>query len=1152
MFYSQKKEDEVTWQKINMSYERSKTLTESDFLQFLIQTKDIIVRSMASERSKLSGTTLSLLNNAIIIISKEKNNEIVTKIFSFLDSILPTLIKLTGKSNKVICTRAECTLIEMGKALSLTRHISLLKDSLSSISKNIRLGVYKLLESNYNNFYLKNKSINENYFKDFIPLIMKGKSDVNFEIRDLCKRMCHLIKEREDIIVEDNEETKAPFSIGSKPRVYRPPQFIQREIKSGIEEKNTKKEIKLPSNYINSYSFPQRNAGFKVSNDVNIMDFKGFNNRGNSTVINNIFNSNSMFVSQNSCKIRKDESLKKTNEEKNFRGENINKNISLNEKCKYDTRKQLFEGNFAVMNKNVKHVMPYSPFKKQPKIVTKRENNFQNFEFKKKETVEHAEIDSKPFNNFSNHLSLIKSEKNVSNENKQVAVSELSFKNYESGVDRQQSIHSFSNTNDSQKEEKLSKVEKKSDKNIFNKFISDNALNKETEGNDSFTEMKSFKLKNYLEDFENDTDDKKLNDSIYEKFGIKVDFQKNPEASDSFINEEEIKIKPPVEKRDESYKSKTATALPLEGLKFDKELAFVETDSNNSKPDLNVPKANAIIEVFNYDNEKNSSSVSIGISHTNRNISSISFPRSAFVESNNYFEDELKIERIKDHENILESSKSLGTNNFYEDNQQTDPNKEYEANKNQDSNLKNNNDFHLEDAQFNAEPFEAKHLIYKKNSVEKSENTNMNSIVADQEDKNFESICSPKNKHEEINHDKDINEEVLKVEQFNEEKQKSFLENEIVLSSKMGRMSLDKNERILIEDETDLIDNFNENDTGFENDKSGRPSIASRLSNEKRPEEEQYFERNDSTDRDLDSDQKNSVDHENLDSMKIVEKTEEIDVENIILVPENNIIVNNKNTDVSLDFSFKESSLGSINLGDNDLPSQNCFLAYSNKNEEMNDSTSKEDSDGWECTEYCLEDKKEDSENNEISNTGKLDRNFNTENSVLEAKSNISEEKQIKDCTSKSKNKYSAFAFIDNIFSVDSKETIIKENKETTKDSILLEDCLFENNNFVNEKPSLQNISIISEGMKQNEKTVISRDNTSLSDEPINVGLEKTQDAEISDDDCLTDDPKQISSSNRTSNESFNSNDFTKLDSQIYANKNAFTKKKEEDEINEE
>ncbi|KAM0676810.1 hypothetical protein BDAP_002576 [Binucleata daphniae] len=160
-------ETEQTWQKID------ELIQSLDPQQDITNYEQLLIQSILSDRSKLSGTALNFLKTAAININKVCQSE---PNVSFINYIHP-LFKLVGRSKKVFSLRGEETLVEVIK--NIARPLVFLKENCNSLNKNVRLVSYKLLYEYYT----------RTCDAECLPLFENGYKDANLEVRMVCKQI---------------------------------------------------------------------------------------------------------------------------------------------------------------------------------------------------------------------------------------------------------------------------------------------------------------------------------------------------------------------------------------------------------------------------------------------------------------------------------------------------------------------------------------------------------------------------------------------------------------------------------------------------------------------------------------------------------------------------------------------------------------------------------------------------------------------------------------------------------------------------------------------------------------------------------------------------------------------------------------------------
>lgn len=161
------KEDESSWLKMHNSLSSltEHTQNKEECNLVLEKLKEFIIKTLLSDRSRLSGASIGLLNKIISILDDQFNESV----------FLNYLFKLVNKPNKVFNQRAEETLMNLNNKL-LSKNFPLLKEQYNSVNKNVRRVVIRLLIK-----------IDELLSQEMKALIEKAKSDNCGEVRKLAK-----------------------------------------------------------------------------------------------------------------------------------------------------------------------------------------------------------------------------------------------------------------------------------------------------------------------------------------------------------------------------------------------------------------------------------------------------------------------------------------------------------------------------------------------------------------------------------------------------------------------------------------------------------------------------------------------------------------------------------------------------------------------------------------------------------------------------------------------------------------------------------------------------------------------------------------------------------------------------------------------------
>lgn len=168
---TKQKEDEVTWSKTDTLFGRitEELNTKEDIEKILPGLKELLLRSILSDRSKLSGTSLTLLKK-IVEVSKGE--------LQYLSEILPVLIKICGRSNRIVLKRGQDAIVHLCKYVDLSPYAKTFSEYSSSTNKNVRLGIFRALEASFSDKEIP---------RAFEKIIIKGKEDPFNEVRMIAK-----------------------------------------------------------------------------------------------------------------------------------------------------------------------------------------------------------------------------------------------------------------------------------------------------------------------------------------------------------------------------------------------------------------------------------------------------------------------------------------------------------------------------------------------------------------------------------------------------------------------------------------------------------------------------------------------------------------------------------------------------------------------------------------------------------------------------------------------------------------------------------------------------------------------------------------------------------------------------------------------------
>ncbi|EOB14005.1 hypothetical protein NBO_43g0010, partial [Nosema bombycis CQ1] len=202
---SKLKEDEITWSKTDsLLLKISDSLNNSeDIHKIFIPLKDLLLKSILSDRSKLSGTALGLLN---------KITEISKGDIPCINEVLAVLFKICGRSNRVVSKRGQDGVVKLCKFIELSPYFKVINEFVSSTNKNVRLSVFLGLESSF---------LTRESPKSFEKILQKGKEDPFLEARVVVKRILNKVDINKDNDKDVKRECK-PNKIPILPISFKP------------------------------------------------------------------------------------------------------------------------------------------------------------------------------------------------------------------------------------------------------------------------------------------------------------------------------------------------------------------------------------------------------------------------------------------------------------------------------------------------------------------------------------------------------------------------------------------------------------------------------------------------------------------------------------------------------------------------------------------------------------------------------------------------------------------------------------------------------------------------------------------------------------------------------------------------------------------
>ncbi|KAF9764128.1 hypothetical protein NGRA_0807 [Nosema granulosis] len=232
---SRQKEDEVTWSKIDTLLNKitADLKTKEDVDNIMNPLKELLLRSMSSDRSKLSGTSLGLLRKIVELSQGE---------LQYLNEILPVLIKICGRSNRIVLKRGQDAIVHLCKYVDLGPYVKIFTEYSNSTNKNVRLGIFRALEASF-----ESKEIP----RAFERIILKGKEDPFNEVRNIAKGMVGGLEEK--IPEEKPKKSHSMFGAGLNIKKSIPPVShsplkkvfkvdVQEKVVNKVEEKKVEKK----------------------------------------------------------------------------------------------------------------------------------------------------------------------------------------------------------------------------------------------------------------------------------------------------------------------------------------------------------------------------------------------------------------------------------------------------------------------------------------------------------------------------------------------------------------------------------------------------------------------------------------------------------------------------------------------------------------------------------------------------------------------------------------------------------------------------------------------------------------------------------------------------------------------------------------------
>ncbi|EPR77781.1 hypothetical protein SLOPH_1863 [Spraguea lophii 42_110] len=166
-------ENESNWSTIDKTLIELSQVEDKYYYDIMTQANDLILRSLLSERSKLSGSAVVLGRKLLNILKNEFYNP---------EKYIEACFKLLARPNKVFNIRAKDFLIDLAKTVNIMNHIRIIKDSMTSLSKRVRAGAFEIVF-----VHIKTYKVDKNKLGPLLLAIQKGKGDSDLECRNICK-----------------------------------------------------------------------------------------------------------------------------------------------------------------------------------------------------------------------------------------------------------------------------------------------------------------------------------------------------------------------------------------------------------------------------------------------------------------------------------------------------------------------------------------------------------------------------------------------------------------------------------------------------------------------------------------------------------------------------------------------------------------------------------------------------------------------------------------------------------------------------------------------------------------------------------------------------------------------------------------------------
>ncbi|PWN47483.1 hypothetical protein IE53DRAFT_247746 [Violaceomyces palustris] len=180
-------ETEETWQRLDGALQRLQAITKggatklNDYVPLVKTISQPLVNSLLSERTRLSGTAADLINSMAPRLGE--------RFESLVPILIPTLLSICSRTNKVAMKRAEKSLHLISKHCNLVCLLPYMRQACSDKSQSLRIvsqGCMVILIE-----CLPNERIGRKV-TEVEACIRSGATDPNPEVRQISKRLFEL------------------------------------------------------------------------------------------------------------------------------------------------------------------------------------------------------------------------------------------------------------------------------------------------------------------------------------------------------------------------------------------------------------------------------------------------------------------------------------------------------------------------------------------------------------------------------------------------------------------------------------------------------------------------------------------------------------------------------------------------------------------------------------------------------------------------------------------------------------------------------------------------------------------------------------------------------------------------------------------------